>query len=581
MVRVGGRTLIGRWVGGLAIMLGLAMIWWLFAPSSLGGVARFVVINGNSMAPLYQRGDLVITRAADDYAIGDIVTYRHPEIGLVIHRIIGRNGDRWRLKGDHNDFVDPYEPLPQEIEGRAWLHIPRLGSILALARQYWWLAIAILVGGGMVMAQQPATRRQRRPTSVVQPVEFAMAAVSLCAIGALVAGILAGYAFLQPASRTMAEPVTYRQQGAFSYLADAPPGIYDTTQAQTGDPVYFQLSSTLAVTFRYELLDATTARGTIALNAEVSAANGWRRRLALAPEQPFQGTEATVQGVINLNNLRALITQLEQQTGLSNQYYLLAIIPQVVVSGELNGLALSDTFAPQLLFRFDKAQLTLVNPNDDRQGLNPRAEGQVTQTRIEPARLSVFMLSFDVQAARLWGTLVAGVLAIAAIAIGWPLWRRWQRDETMRIQFWYGNLIITGIAPRVDLPQIAVATMADLARLAQRCGGLIIRDTSSVPEQYLLIDEGTIYVYQTAADPGAQPSFTPPPVERQLLPAGWHDRFIAVLRETGRVSEACQAASIDPLTAYRERSQNPAFAQAWREAREQHWAGAANQRGEA
>ncbi|WP_322496804.1 signal peptidase I [Chloroflexus sp.] len=577
-----GRTVIGRWLGGLAILLGLALIWWLFAPRSLGGVAQFVVINGNSMAPLYRRGDLVITRAADDYALGDIVTYRHPEIGLVIHRIIGQDGERWRLKGDHNDFVDPYEPLTTEIEGRAWLHIPWLGSGLVLARQYWWLIILALAGG-MVMAQPRATGRCRRPRhTIVQPVEAAMAAVTLCALGAIVAGMLAGYAFLQPASRVVNEPVVYRQQGTFTYLADAPPGIYDTAQAQTGDPVYFQLSSTLAVTFHYELANVATASGTIGLNAEVSAANGWRRRLALAPAQPFEGAEATVRGVINLTDLRALIAQLEQQTGLSNQYYLLAITPDVVVNGEVDGLAFSDAFSPQLLFRFDKAQLTLVNPADDRQGLAPRAEGQVARTRIEPARLSLLFFSLEVESARWWGMVIAGGLAVAAIAIGWPLWRRWQSDETMRIQFWYGNLIITGAAPHVDLPRAAVATMADLARLAQRAGGLIIRDTGSEPNQYVLIDDGTVYVYQASdSGPEAHQRVTPAPVAHHPPPADWRDQFIAALRETGLVIEACQAVGVDPFTAYRERSQNPAFAQAWREARQQHWEAATEQRGEA
>lgn len=577
-----GRTALSQWLGGLVILLSFVLIWWLFAPRSLGGVAQFVVINGNSMAPLYQRGDLVITRVADDYALGDIVTYRHPEIGLVIHRIIGQDGERWRLKGDHNDFIDPYEPLTTEIEGRAWLHIPRLGSGLVLARQYWWL-IMLALAGGMVMAQPRATGRRHRPRhAIVQPVEAAMAAVTLCTLGAIVAGMLAGYAFLQPASRVANEPVVYCQQGTFTYLADAPPGIYDTAQAQTGDPVYFQLSSTLAVTFHYELADVTTASGTIALNAEISAANGWRRRLALAPAQPFEGAEATVRGVINLADLRALITQLEQQTGLSNQYYLLAITPDVAVNGEVDGLAFSDAFAPQLLFRFDKAQLTLVNPTDDRQGLAPRAEGQVARTRIEPARLSLLFFSLEVEAARWWGMVIAGGLAVAAIAIGWPLWQRWQRDETVQIQFWYGNLIINGTAPHVDLPRAAVATMADLARLAQRAGGFIIRDTSSEPSQYVLIDNGTVYVYQAAeTEREAHQRFTPAPVAYHSPPADWRDQFIAALRATGLVNEACQAVGIDPFTAYRERSQNPAFAQAWREARQQHWEAATEQRGEA
>ncbi|MEF3274926.1 MAG: hypothetical protein K6356_11125 [Chloroflexus sp.] len=65
------------------------------------------------------------------------------------------------------------------------------------------------------------------------------------------------------------------------------------------------------------------------------------------------------------------------------------------------------------------------------------------------------------------------------------MWRRWQRDEAFRIQVWYGHLIISGTAPRVELPRIEVAAIADLAYLAQRTGSLIMRNTRVVLHQYL------------------------------------------------------------------------------------------------
>lgn len=33
-----GRTALSRWLGGLAILLGLALIWWLFAPARLAAL---------------------------------------------------------------------------------------------------------------------------------------------------------------------------------------------------------------------------------------------------------------------------------------------------------------------------------------------------------------------------------------------------------------------------------------------------------------------------------------------------------------------------------------------------------------
>src|SRR6476469_5419006 len=101
------RSWFAKFTSALLLML-FAAAWFAFAPIQFGGQAAFVIVNGNSMEPLYHRGDLVIIRAQPDYQVGDIVTYRHPQIGPVIHRIIGRDVEHFVFKGDHNDFIDPY-----------------------------------------------------------------------------------------------------------------------------------------------------------------------------------------------------------------------------------------------------------------------------------------------------------------------------------------------------------------------------------------------------------------------------------------------------------------------------------------
>lgn len=80
----------------------------MFAPLQFGGQTAYVIVSGNSMKPVFHRGDLAILRTATDYQSGDIVTYRHPTIGPVIHRIISQDGDRFIFKGDHNTWTDAY-----------------------------------------------------------------------------------------------------------------------------------------------------------------------------------------------------------------------------------------------------------------------------------------------------------------------------------------------------------------------------------------------------------------------------------------------------------------------------------------
>ncbi|KPV48928.1 hypothetical protein SE17_35430, partial [Kouleothrix aurantiaca] len=69
-------------VTGSLIVLLLAA-WIALAPPQLGGSTRLIIVNGNSMEPGLQRGDLVFVRAADSYTVGQIATYQHPQIGPV------------------------------------------------------------------------------------------------------------------------------------------------------------------------------------------------------------------------------------------------------------------------------------------------------------------------------------------------------------------------------------------------------------------------------------------------------------------------------------------------------------------
>jgi len=93
------------------------------------------------MLPTYESGDLLILHSAADYVVGDVIAYRVPkgEFGeghLVVHRIVG--GDQrsgFVLEGDNNPAPDPWEPHPEDVVGRPWVAVPRVGAIVAWARQ--------------------------------------------------------------------------------------------------------------------------------------------------------------------------------------------------------------------------------------------------------------------------------------------------------------------------------------------------------------------------------------------------------------------------------------------------------------
>ena len=87
----------------------------------------------------------------ESYEVGDVVTYRHPTIGPIIHRIIDRSGERFIFKGDNNEWIDSYEPVEDELIGKEWLHVPGAASVLLKLRMPAGLALLSLATAFIIL----------------------------------------------------------------------------------------------------------------------------------------------------------------------------------------------------------------------------------------------------------------------------------------------------------------------------------------------------------------------------------------------------------------------------------------------
>ena len=139
-------------------------------PPFLGGSVTYVMVSGHSMEPTMYTGDLALAWGQDGYAVGDVVAFRVEEGGMVIHRVIGGNGeDGYRMQGDNNDWVDPWEPIREQVRGKALVFIPRLGAVFGYL-QGDPLRLAIVVGviflyislAGAFLATNRRGSRERR-----------------------------------------------------------------------------------------------------------------------------------------------------------------------------------------------------------------------------------------------------------------------------------------------------------------------------------------------------------------------------------------------------------------------------------
>lgn len=112
------------------------------------------VIISPSMVPSIKVQDAIITKRQDDFKVGDVCTYlsKNPSyFGVMItHRIVGTdvnsNGEKvYIFKGDANYSSDPLPVSKDQIYGKVFMKIPKIGYVqYFLSQAYGWI-VAIVV----------------------------------------------------------------------------------------------------------------------------------------------------------------------------------------------------------------------------------------------------------------------------------------------------------------------------------------------------------------------------------------------------------------------------------------------------
>jgi signal peptidase I len=510
-------------IGATLVVLAVAA-WLVLAPTQIGGETTYVTTSGISMAPRFHSGDLAVVRPADNYKVGQIVAYRSPMLHtVVLHRIIAVKGDRYVLKGDNNDFVDPTRPVRAQMVGRLSLRVPHGGRVLASLHTPF---MAALLTGGMAgllllgAKQQRRRRDRRRPseTRASRPVErpvagrraegmlaangqaiftaSAVAAVAFLALGAL--------AFTRPATKPVSVKTSYTEKVSFGYHAKAPAGpVYPDGVVKTGDPIFLKLVHRVRVKAHYRLAANAPQRlgGTMEVLLRVTSPTGWNRTVQLDAPRRFTGDYASADVILDVRSLQSLIRKVEKLTGgTPGTAYTLAVMPRVHVTGTLASQPLTTDFAPTLSLQLDALQLRSgtgsTDSADRKAALNPSRSGTVATSTTAPNALSVRGLDVPVPTAR-WIALIGLLLAASAALLTGLRLLGDSSDPTTHIHR-YRHLIVPIAGTTYDpaRPPIDVTSITALAQLAERSERLILHQQRDGADTYLVDDEGTLYRYQ-------------------------------------------------------------------------------------
>ena len=485
-------------VASLATLFLALLVWVMFAPAQLGGRVTYVIVDGNSMEPNFQSGDLLLIRNRSDYGIGDAVTYRDADLGkFVFHRIIDLGLDRFVLQGDNNTWIDPYQPTREEIIGKLWVHIPKLGKAIEWLRVPVNLATAVaLLGGslmsGMIQPHRKGEKKKKVPAHSSGNLEYVLYGTGFFVL--LFLGICV-YGFTRPLT-TSAGSASYQHEGNFHYSAAGAPGIYDTDKVRSGEPIFPTLTCYLNIGYSYNLSSsqAQEVSGSHQLFARViDEKSGWQRTLPMTSENVFNGPTFLAMSTLDLCQVQALVDMVEQETGLHESTYTLEIVAHAAVAARIAGNTVNETFEPALRLKFDDVHFYIASNGGEQDPLKFSQSGLVESTVLQPNTVSILGFRPTVQTLRMIGLGGLFLTLVVVLGAGWIFLHGKQNDRDAVIRLKYGGLLmdVQEYALTATSPLVDVNTIEDLARLAERQNTMILHMTNS----YLVQAQGITYRY--------------------------------------------------------------------------------------
>ena len=494
------------------------------------------------MEPTFHLGDLVLLRTADHYEVRDIVAYHHPQLGVVIHRIIARQGGRFVLQGDHNTWIDSYDPLPQDIIGKLWVYIP-INFNWFQYRHSTAFQVGIPIGMGVLAAVvlfvgQPeeehikrkkrstkprsasadatgsvgsvdsadlarsqhlrshsSLRLRNKPVNAMNKAKTNVASLDsvlfvLFVVGALSIGI-GVVAFSQSTTHTADTELGYEHHATFAYTAEDPQGIFDNGRVETGQPIFREFTHAITTTFSYSFMSPRIREsgGIYRLVAEISDDTGWKRTLELRPSTAFTGTGFKNVNVLNLDRLQQLISHMQNSTKTKHPSYHVALEAQIFAVGSSGKNGWQDRFMPRLEFIFDETELRLTSLDQIAQ----TKKDALIEPELQPNQINLLLFKLDVTMAR-YGVVAGLVLVVSGLAL--VLYMRARTQPDLHIQSRYGSLLVTAShIERLPGVMVEVASIDDLMKLAERENGIVLHSTDAVGHHYFLQAGETLFHY--------------------------------------------------------------------------------------
>jgi len=527
----------------VGLVVFLAWFAWL-RPVALGGGVSYVVVQGSSMSPTYEDGDLVLVREESRYSVGDVIAFRaggrFDDPTRIIHRIAGDAGDgAFQTQGDNRDDLDPWEPEHDDVIGRAFLHLPMAGDLAGFFSQP--ATFAALGGAAVVVGGERRRRRRRRgangpgrpghlmrrervspesrtghtvaPGVVSRASRFTQprwAFVGLVCTSLLAVPVLAlAWSALRAPDSTQRVETVGRVEAAIGLdyrFVGSPSAVYPSGEVTASrnaagavvpdGPLYSRLLDTLAIQvgFRTDAEGADRLASTYEIDVLVESPGGWSATLDRVDPAAFDETEVSSLEV-DLRAVAAQVMAVQQLTGVGGEEYTIRVVPRLDLSGTSEVGDVQQQLSAPMVFTVKGNLITadVVEVSEER---------DLTRVVRERATYSVGPVELGTQAAR---GLMGGLALVLVAGIAWfasVLFGGLGLGEPARIAARYRSQIVdVAIATAPPGPVVMVSAIDELARIAKVEQTVIVHEDLGDGAHRYRVFLGTVtYEYETAPE---------------------------------------------------------------------------------
>jgi signal peptidase I, archaeal type len=132
----------------------------IFSAFPIAGNYKIFVVQSGSMAPAIKMGSLVIVKPANDYKIGDVITFgpysrtKAPTTHRIYDIKVVNGEPRYITKGDANNAPDTREIAKRDILGKVLFSIPYLGFAVAFAKKPLGFVLIVIVPAVIIIVDE-------------------------------------------------------------------------------------------------------------------------------------------------------------------------------------------------------------------------------------------------------------------------------------------------------------------------------------------------------------------------------------------------------------------------------------------